>query len=226
MVWTPMQRYYLGTYLKCAWLGTDPASGADVQWLYKTAPRGKKELAMDADVAPGSSGGGRRVPMDLSPAARQAAWTGLMQGPDERLQTAKLRTFLQAQFYAGESIWRMLLTPLLLGAAMFCFLLAGLSALQNRYPNNQWEMEAIEWGKPPQSLRQSWRTKIGRIRLRLPGFPKHRMPEIAPKPKPPEPATAHAVPLKKPAQPVLPFFGAPIGKSKEGFAWEEKKGIE
>lgn len=107
---------------------------------------------MDADVAAGSSGGDRRVPMDLSPAARQAAWTGLMRGPDERLHTAKLQTFFQAQFYAGESIWRMLLTPLLLGAAMFCFLLAGLSTLQNRSPKNQWDMEAIEWGKPPRSL--------------------------------------------------------------------------
>ena len=26
LVWTPMQRYYLGSYLRCALLGTDPAA--------------------------------------------------------------------------------------------------------------------------------------------------------------------------------------------------------
>ena len=39
-----------------------------------------------------------------------------------------------------------------------------------------------------------------------------------------------ADPLKKPTQPVLALFGlaigAPNGKHKEGFAWEETKGIE
>ena len=63
LVWTPMQRYYLGTYLKCGLLGTDPASRAEVHWLYKTAPHGKQELALDADVVPASSGGDRRIPM-------------------------------------------------------------------------------------------------------------------------------------------------------------------
>jgi hypothetical protein len=52
------------------------------------------------------------------------------------------------------------------------------------------------------------------------------MPEIAPKTTPSVPATAPAEPLKKPAQPVLALFGAPNGKPKEGFAWEETKGIE
>ena len=49
LVWTPIERYYLGTYLKCALLGTDRGSSAEVQWLYKTAPHGKQELAQDAD---------------------------------------------------------------------------------------------------------------------------------------------------------------------------------
>ena len=228
LVWTPMQRYYLGTYFKCGLLGTDPASRAEVHWLYKTAPHGKQELALDADVVPASSGGDRRIPMQLSPAARQAGWTGLMQGPDEWFHTDRLQTFLQAQFYAGESIWRMLLTPLLWGAAMCFFLLAAWNMLQSRSPNKRWDRETIEWGEPPASLLQRWRTrtKMGRIRFRLPRFAKQRMPEIAPKPTQTAPATAPADPLKKPSQPVLALFGAPNGKPKEGFAWEETKGIE
>src|ERR1035437_6946051 len=70
LVWTPMQRYYLGTYVKCALLGTDRGSSAEVRWLYKTAPHGKQELALDTDVVPACSGGDRRIPMQLSPAAR------------------------------------------------------------------------------------------------------------------------------------------------------------
>lgn len=226
LVWTPMQRYYLGTYLKCALFGTDPALRTEVRWLYKTAPHEKQELALDADVVPASSSAEPRIPMQLSPSARQAGWTGLIQGPDEWLQTAIVQPFLEAEFYAGESIWRMLLTPLLWGAAMFFGVLAGWSMSQSRFPDNRWDIDAIEWGEPPPSLLQRWRTKMSRIRFRLPEFEKRRMPEIAPKPTPPAPATATADPLKKPTQPVLALFGPPHGEPNEGFAWDEHNGIE
>jgi hypothetical protein len=55
--------------------------------------------------------------------------------------------------------------------------------------------ERFDWGRPPPSLLQRWRTKIrtrakiGRIRFRLPRFSKQRMPEIAPTPTPPVPDT-------------------------------------
>ena len=125
LVWTPIQRYYLGTYLRCALFGTDPAAGTDVRWLYKTAPNEKQELATDADVVPATAGDDRGIPMQLSPAARQAGWSGLLQGPDQWLQTVRLQPFLEAQFYAGKSFWRLLLTPLLWGAAMFFFSTGG-----------------------------------------------------------------------------------------------------
>jgi hypothetical protein len=236
LVWTPVERYYLGTYLKCALLGTDRGSWAEVRWLFKTAPHGKQELAREADVVPASAGGDRRVPVELSRAARQSGWTDLMQEEGEWFPTARLQRFLQAQFYAGKSIWRVLLTPLLWGAAMFFFLLAGWSMRQRRSPYEPWDMERIEWGRPPPSLLQRWRTRIrtktkmGRIRWRLPGLAKQKMPEIRPKATPPAPATTPPDPPKKANQPVLALFGsaidAPNGKPKEGFRWEETKGIE
>ncbi|MGB9205326.1 MAG: hypothetical protein WCB94_15315 [Terriglobales bacterium] len=72
---------------------------------------------------------------------------------------------------------------------------------------------------------------MSRIRFRLPGFVKQpRMPENAPKPTPSALANAPADPVRKPTQPVLPFFGSTIGvpdtKRKEAFVWEETKGIE
>ena len=119
---------------------------------------------------------------------------------------------------------------------MFFFLLAGWSIWQSRSPYKRWDMERIEWGRPPPSLLQRWRTrtstknKMGRIRWRLPGLAKQKMAEIRSKATPPAPATAPPDPPKKPNQPVLALFGSAIGaangKPKEGFRWEETKGIE
>ncbi len=119
-----------------------------------------------------------------------------------------------------------LLTPLLWGAAILFFLLAGRSMLQSWLERKQRDLEQIEWGAPPPSLLQQWRTKMRRIRFRLSGFAKLRMPAIAPKPTPPEQAATPSTPLKKPPQAALPIFGTPTGKSKEGYAWEKTMGIE
>ena len=72
LVWTPMQRYYLEAYLRCALFGTEPAVGTEVRWLYKTASCKQQELATNADVVPATAGDGRGIPIQLSPAARQA----------------------------------------------------------------------------------------------------------------------------------------------------------
>ena len=119
-----------------------------------------------------------------------------------------------------------LLTLLLCGAAILFFLLAGLSLLQSWLSNKRQDLEAIEWGPPRPSLIQRWRTKLSRLRLRLPGPLIQGMPEIVPKATPSALANACADPLKKPTQPVLALFGARNGEPKEGFAWDETKEIE
>jgi len=230
LVWTPMQRYYLGAYLRCALFGTEPASRTEVRWLYKTAPNEKQELATDADVVPATAGDDRGIPVHLSPAARQAGWTGLIQASDELLQSAILQPFLQAQFYAGKSFWRLLLTPLLWGAAMFFSLLAAGSVLRSLNAYDQWDLERIEWGEPPTNWPQRWRKKIGRTRFGLPGFARRKIPEIGRKATPQKQASIHSESSKKPIQPVLPFFGSTIAaandRPKERFASKETKRIE
>jgi hypothetical protein len=118
---------------------------------------------------------------------------------------------------------------------MFLLLLAVRSVLQNRPPRKWRDRETIEWGPPRPSLIQRWRTKMGRIRFRLPRFSQRQMPEIAPKPAPSVPANAPADPPKKPTPPMLALFGstingstigAPETKAKEAFGWEKTKGIE
>jgi len=230
LVWTPIQRYYLGTYLRCALLGTDPASSTEVRWFYKTALNEKQELATDADVVPATAGDDRGIPMQLSPAARQAGWTGLLQEPDEWLQIVRLQPFLEAQFYTGKNFWRLLLTPLLWGAAMFFFQLAGGSILRSLNAYDQWDLERIEWGEPPTSWPQRWRKKIGRMRFSLPGFGRRKIAGVAPKPASPLPVRGPANSLKKPIQPVLPIFGSTIDaaddRPKERFASKKTKRIE
>jgi hypothetical protein len=123
-----------------------------------------------------------------------------------------------------------LLTPLLWVAAMFLLLLAVRSVFQSQSSRKGRDRETIEWGRPRPSLIQRWRTKIGRIRFRLPRFSQRQMPEMAPKPVPSVHANAPADPLKKPIQPILALFGSTIGapetKPKEAFAWQKTKGIE
>jgi len=123
-----------------------------------------------------------------------------------------------------------LLTPLLWVAAMFFLLLAVRSVLQSRSSSKRRDLETIDWGPPRPSLIQRWKTKMGRIRFRLPRLSQRQMPEIASRPAPSVPANALADPLKKPAQPMLGLFDSTIGasetKPKEVFAWEKAKGIE
>jgi hypothetical protein len=230
LVWTPMQRHYLRAYLRCALFGTGPASSTEVRWLYKTAPNEKQELATDADVVPATAGDDRGIPMQLSPAARQAGWTGLIQGSDEWLHSAMLQPFLQVQFYAGKSFWILLLTPLLWGAAMFFFLLAGGSVLRSLNAYDEWDLERIEWGEPPTRWPQRWRRKIGRTRFDLPGFARRKIPEIARKATPQTQASFHSESSKKPIQPMFPFFGSTIAadddRPKERFVSTETRRIE
>jgi hypothetical protein len=215
LVWSPIQRYYLGTYLRCALFGTDTASSTEVRWLYKTAPHKQQELATDADVVPATAGDDRGIPMQLSAAARQAGWSGLLQGPDQWLQTVRLQPFLEAQFYDGKNFWRLLLTPLLWGAAMFFSLLAGGSILRGLNAYDEWDLERIKWGEPPTSWPQRWRKKIGRMRFSLPGFARRKMAGIEPKPASPSPVSVPAGSLKKPIQSVLPIFGSTIAAADD-----------
>jgi hypothetical protein len=118
------------------------------------------------------------------------------------------------------------LTPLLWGAALLFFLLAGRSVWQSWSARRQRDRERNEWGSPRPSLFQKLGMKIGRIRLRLSEFAKRRTQTIAQKPMLPAPSTASAEPLKKPIQPVLPLFEAPRGKAKEAFVWNKTKEID
>jgi hypothetical protein len=168
IAYPPVQRYYLGAYFESA-LTNNSAVVVPVQWLYKTAPGKKRELATDADVVSDSSAGSIRLPMKLSPPARAAGWTGLVQAPRERITSTKLKLYLQANFFAGESAWRILLRPLLWGGAAILLLLAGRTLLPSRSRRKEEERHGRSTKGP--ELLSAWRgnrrAKADGIRFRL-----------------------------------------------------------
>jgi hypothetical protein len=226
LVWTPIQRYYLGEYFRCSWPGFDPASPVEVRWIYKTAPGEEPELASGDDAIPALSSNDRQIPMELSLAARQAGWTGLMFGPEERLRIATLKPLLENQFFDGESLWIMLLLPLLCGFLLYLFLLIVWARYEDWIDSVPWPAEWIELSELVRSLFKKCRNKMRTIQFRMPGFKKSSVRKTAPKVTPTTPAVAPVEPPKRPTQVAFSPFGGSDGTTKKGFVWSKKNEID
>jgi hypothetical protein len=165
--------------------------------------------------------------MKLSASAREQGWGSLARGPRESFYAAALKPYLAAQFFAGESIWVMLLEPVLLGMAAALFLLAGWAMLPRRQRHQYWSMDRIEWREPNPSPLLRWRTNMQGLRSGISELMRRRTSVIQAKPLPPTPVPIPPEPPKEQqTQPVFQPFGTPGGKSKEGFTWEKTRGIE
>ena len=225
LVWTPVQRYYVRTYLRCSWPGFDPVSPVEVRWIYKTAANGKPELAGEDDAI-SATDADSRIGMELSPAARQAGWTGLMQGPEERVQIVGLKPRLEEQFFDGQNFWIMVLLPLLCGFLLLCFLLAGLSWLQDWIEVAPWRAKRFPWEEPAPTLFQKWMARAAKVRSLLSDVAVRWTRMSAPKPSATAPAVAPAESPKTPLQAAFSPFGATHPLRKPGFVWTEKDEIE
>lgn len=226
LVWTPVQRYYLGAYFRCSWPGFDPASPVEVRWIYKTAPGEKPELASEDDAIPAPSSTDRQIPLELSLAARQAGWTGLMFGPEERLRIATLKPLLENQFFDGESLWIMLLLPLLCGFSLYWFLLIVWAKYEDWIDSVPWPAEWIELSELVRSLFHKCRNKMRKIQFLPPELKRYWTRKTAPKAMPAAPVIAPALPTKNPPQVAFSPFGASDGTTKKGFVWSKKNEIE
>src|ERR1700733_6816798 len=101
LAYPPVQHYYLGAYFESAFVDDHSTVAVPMQWLYKTAPGKKRELAMVADVVSDSADNDFHLPMKLSPRARDEGWTGLVLGPHEAITAAKLKPYLGETFFDG-----------------------------------------------------------------------------------------------------------------------------
>jgi hypothetical protein len=226
LVWTPVQRYYFGTYFRCSWPGFDPASPVEVRWIYMTAPSEKPELALEDDAIPAHSSGTRQIPMELSQVARQAGWTGLMQGPEEQLQIATLKPLLENQFFDGESLWTLLLLPLLCGFLLYLFLLIVWAKYEDWIDSVPWPVEWIELSGLVRSLFHECRNKMVGIKSRFQYSEPNGKKTSASSATQAAPALIIQEPLRNPPQSQFSPFGTSDGIPKKGFAWDESKGID
>ena len=70
--------------------------------------------------------------------------------------------------------------------------------------------------------------RLAKKRSKQPEFIERKMPQAVPRPTPPVPATPVQPPPAKSVQASLPLADPPSlnGKPKEGFVWDESKGID
>lgn len=156
----PLQQYYLWTYLASSESAKHPGASTRVEWLLKTAPGGKRELAFEPDVIAGRAGD---LPVQLSPAAIDQGWTGIEKSSPQRIDSAKLSETLRDDFYDGAGIWLVMLVPILAGCALLIALVCALfsarhelalewsrvwwEVMEPQSAGNLWQSPAERWGK-------------------------------------------------------------------------------
>lgn len=129
---TPLQRYYLGTYLLSSWKAGDAAARTEVRWVWKikpeppaptkpsakAIPKFQYELATEDDVvavpARERLWSGDRLPFTMSRKAELDGWSAVVWRTPVTVGSAQLNGWLQHDFFDGEPAWRFFLQPLVL----------------------------------------------------------------------------------------------------------------
>ena len=223
---TPLQRYYFWIYLNCTVQGSDPALSSEVHWLYKTASQEKQELATDQDVVLSPSNQNDSPGLRLSLAAQKMGWAGLVRGPEEWIKIPRLQPFLQQQFYEGESLWRILLTPLLWSIAVLLCQVAGQDFLTARWAARRLNPYSILWAEPSPCLLRRWATAMRGLRFEAPKFIKSLLGKRTSKTVLKTQTVPSVESSGKPPLAVVPLFGAMPGMPKEKFVWHRKNEID
>jgi hypothetical protein len=226
LVWTPVQRYYLRVYFRCSWPGAHPGSLIRIRWLYKTASGVEPELASKDDAVRSSSISDGGLNMELSPAAREAGWTGLTQEPEERIQIAVIKPRLEDQVLDGQTLFLIVFWPLFCGFLSSYFLVLALNWLEDWLPDAPWRAARFPWEEPAPSVLRRAVKKAVDLRSRLSEMSAHwaRRSRQAPMV-----TAAPAIPSDRPntSRPsAISPFGASTGTYTEGFLWTEKDEIE
>ncbi len=93
--WTTIQAHYMGAYVWSSAPGISPEAGLKVRWIWKTAPGGKHELAIEDDAVRVLATANDEAGMALSRSARDAGWTTSGRGSSgaDSNRTAALNPF-------------------------------------------------------------------------------------------------------------------------------------
>jgi len=189
LVTPPLQNYYLITYLDSTERGSQPDSTTKVEWLLKTAPGRKPEVALGADVVSATIGNGNELPVKLSSRAVADGWRGVVKSEPQRVESAKLERYLEAQIFDGRGIWRMVLQPLFACAAAVLFLLGMRAWWKTRLKHEERHgrrTKGPEWSSPFMwnkvtkedgiRFQLQWGDSPSSWKTRLPFGPSYRIP--------------------------------------------------
>jgi len=116
----PLQQYYLWAYLLSSETAKHPSASTRIEWLLKTAPGRKRELASEGDVIGARSG---RLHVQLLPDAIDQGWAGIEKSSPQPIVSAKLNATLRDDFYDGAGIGRVMLLPILTGCVLLIMLI-------------------------------------------------------------------------------------------------------
>jgi hypothetical protein len=226
MLLTPIQRHYMAAYVHCSLPAIASPSGVEVRWIWKTGPRGTRELASEHDAVSAPQDENGALAMVLSDSAFEAGWTRLQEGPAEQLPAARLKPALADLAFDGKSIWMLALLPAAIGILLFVYSLSGLEWLADRLPEMPWQGARYPWEPPTPSFSEKCAARVQMLRSHVARL--HRAVLRCTAMQPAEPAAEIALtePPARPASFACPVFGVHNGKDKSGYLWNEKDEIE
>jgi type IV secretory pathway TraG/TraD family ATPase VirD4 len=132
---TPLQRLYLSAYIRTDVMGAFGAHGKH-RLLYTSGPHVASVPVVDLAVVPGSVqiGEGKTLPVELSPAAKDAGMTLLYLAPEQKYADAPLHSWLKSAIYAGKDLADLYMVPLFEGfGCLVIFLGLAVPADARRY---------------------------------------------------------------------------------------------
>jgi hypothetical protein len=216
----------MAAYMWTSLPGIPAASGLSIRWIWKTAQSEKRELAIEDDAVRVPSVGHDAIGMRLSPPAREAGWTGVVEGPPERIPSARLRPILADKIFEGQSVWLFVLLPGLIGFGAAIFLLQCLVWLEDWLPEMPLQRQQFPWEDPAPTIFDRCAICVHRVRSLVvrsrraaaQGTGSHlATTSIASK----ERKAPH-----KAKPPALPVFGVQDGSNGRVYVWSERDEID
>jgi hypothetical protein len=168
---TPLQRYYLPTYIASSWHQNEPEAHTEIRWILKLAPRksdskGKRErgskadsklelaFATERDVFAKSGTAmvwaGDALPFSLSGDAAREGWTGLEWSYPQQVESAKLAALLREDYFDGKAWESFFVRPALSIVSLFLLFLMARAGVQG------WRERRL-WGRPLHRRELLWR---------------------------------------------------------------------
>ena len=165
LVLSPLKKEYLASYLVTVLDGPRDQI-PPVSWVWKTAPKREPAIALSADVVATRDAGPQGLLVTLSPQARAQGWTGVMRAKAV-VGAANEKTILREQFFDGQGVGRLLVTPLCGTALLLLLSLALVHVLGGRSKKEDRHGRRTKGPELVSALASRLRERSGGIRLRL-----------------------------------------------------------